>query len=151
MLVDPEFACPDPHMAMILAFMADGSSVIPERISQGIYLASHWNVGNLVRGGVRERWRENISDRLDFDEFGVCDTYEQPVEQFGLADRPEPFFISFVEILKSRQPYDGGWRWPKWGEYIGTQKPTREYLHDEPEIDRVLTFHVYELPEREPS
>lgn len=37
----------------------------------------------------------------------------------------------------------GGWRWEKWGPYIGTQRSVADYLHDEPDIDYVYTFHVY--------
>jgi hypothetical protein len=41
--------------------------------------------------------------------------------------------------------FGGGWRWHKWGPYIGTQEPKCEYIHDEPEIEEVFTYHVYEL------
>ena len=39
----------------------------------------------------------------------------------------------------------GGWRWRKWGPYIGVKTPTTEYLDDEPEIDSVLVYHLYEV------
>jgi len=48
-------------------------------------------------------------------------------------------------IRKDLEPTDGGWRWHKWGEYIGTQNPQMEYIHDEPEIEKVYVYHIYEL------
>lgn len=47
-----------------------------------------------------------------------------------------------TRLLKSEESSDGGWRWHKWGEYIGTHKPQCEYLHDEPEIEEVWVFDV---------
>ena len=37
------------------------------------------------------------------------------------------------------------WRWHKWGPYIGTKEPKCEYLYDEPEIDKVVIFELYEI------
>lgn len=141
MLIDVPFQKPDERQATILA-MLGGGSFIPERISEGMYLATHWNVDNLVP--TRERWREKPMTFLDFDEYGVCDTPEQAVERLKLRERPEKFFVSFVRIRRADQPSDGGWRWHKWGEYIGDREPQHEYLYHEPDIEEVYTFHVYE-------
>jgi hypothetical protein len=40
-----------------------------------------------------------------------------------------------------------GWRYHKWGDYIGSQNPQSEYLYDDTHIDAVWTFHIYELVE----
>lgn len=144
MLVDVQFRGPPPHMAMILGVIGKGGSVVPERIGEGMYLTSHWSIDQLGVS-IRERWREEQPGYLDFEEYGVCDTPEQAVEGLGLRARPERFFVSFVEINKATQPSDGGWRWHKWGSYIGDHEPQCEYIHDEPEIEKVYTFHVYEL------
>ena len=143
MLVDVQFRKPAADMVIILALVGSGGGAIPERISEGMYLSTHWSIDQLgVR--LRERWREDNTEFLDFAEYGVCDSPEQAVEKFKLRDRQERFFVSFVRILRANQPYSGGWRWHKWGEYIGDKTPTREYLHDEPEISEVYTFHIYE-------
>jgi hypothetical protein len=38
-----------------------------------------------------------------------------------------------------------GWRWHKWGEYVGLHAPQREYLHDEPLIETVYVFEAVAL------
>jgi hypothetical protein len=38
----------------------------------------------------------------------------------------------------------GGWRWHKWGPYIGKGEPTTEYLDDEDGFaDGVYVYHFY--------
>lgn len=142
MLVDVTFKKPDPFMAIILGavssgkFLQDPSDdlIIPNRIGQGMYLATHWQIDDL---GVplKHRYAKQC---------GVCDTPEQAVEKLGLRDSPEKVFVSFVRIRRDEQPAQYGWRWHKWGPYIGDQKPTCEYIAGEPEIEEVYTFHVYE-------
>lgn len=77
---------------------------------------------------------------------GVCDQWEQIVERWPeIRDSDRKFVISLCRVTKAAQPESGGWRWHKWGDYIGRFEPQCEYLHDEPEIDAVYTFHVYEV------
>jgi hypothetical protein len=144
MLVDVEFKKPAPHMAMILGIIGSGGTVVPERIGKGMYQCGHWSIDQFGLP-IRERWREENAEYLDFEDYGVCDTPEQAIEHLKLESRPENFFVSFVKIEKATQPADGGWRWHKWGPYIGTKEPQCEYIHDEPDIDAVYTYHVYEL------
>jgi hypothetical protein len=130
-------------MGLVLGVVAEGGPLIPERLDQGLYLAGHWSIEHLTN--VRERWKEKTPhEPLGFQEYGVCDNPEQAVEKLGLRELPERFFVTFVKIRRADQPADGGWRWHKWGPYIGDKTPTCEYLHDELEIDEVYTFHVYE-------
>jgi hypothetical protein len=49
------------------------------------------------------------------------------------------------KISKKDQPYVGGWRWHKWGKYIGDQNPMCEYIADEPEIDFVYVYNLYKV------
>ena len=42
-----------------------------------------------------------------------------------------------------------GWRWHKWGPYIGTQDPQCEYLADEPEIKEVFVYRFIQLHDDE--
>lgn len=143
MLVDVQFTHPRPELAAILGVIGGRGSLIPERLDEGMYLCGHWSIDQLGVP-IRKRWREKEVTFLDFEEYGVCDTPEQAVEHLKLRERAEPYFITFVKIERATQPSDGGWRWHKWGSYIGTKEPQREYLHDEPEIEAVYTFHVYE-------
>ena len=38
--------------------------------------------------------------------------------------------------------HGGGWRWHKWGEYIGKHNPQYEYLDHESGIDYVLVWKL---------
>lgn len=122
--------------------------------------------------GVYEYWDFNnpILDNYDFKEsdeikmdngstyyesygYGVCDDYQQIFErdeniQSYINDTHKKFIILMTYVPKSIQPEDGGWRWHKWGEYIGDQKPTTEYLYDEPEIEGVFTYRILEVIEK---
>lgn len=78
--------------------------------------------------------------------YGVADNIDQIKERFkDMIDSDNPLIISVTEMKKKNQPEDGGWRWHKWGEYIGKQEPQSEYLYDEPNIDSVYVFHVYAI------
>lgn len=80
------------------------------------------------------------------DHYGVCDSPEQLLEHLPhLAEDPEAYMVAMVEIRRDRQSDRGGWRWHKWGPYIGTQNPQHEYLYDEKHIDSVFTYHVYRV------
>lgn len=78
--------------------------------------------------------------------FGVCDSVEQLLQRCPSleADPIRQFSVTLLEITRADQPSDGGWRWYKWGEYIGTNQPRHEYLYDEEGIDRVLCFSIHE-------
>lgn len=77
--------------------------------------------------------------------YGVCDTPEQFLELYRerLDASPRRFILSFVLLDKS-DPNCHGWRWHKNGPYIGVQHPQCEHFGDEPEIQQVCMFHVYE-------
>lgn len=78
--------------------------------------------------------------------YGVADNVEQIKEFYKdqIASNAS-IVISISEIRKDRQPANGGWRWHKWGEYIGTQNRQCEYIYDEPEVDSVYVFHAYSV------
>lgn len=48
-------------------------------------------------------------------------------------------------VTKASQPARGGWRWHKWGPYLGKLSPQCEYLYDEPEIEHAVLAHIYEV------
>lgn len=80
--------------------------------------------------------------------YGVCDSLENLLWVYPeLLDEGKDcrkFVVNMTCIDKADEEESGGWRWHKWGEYIGTQKPTTEYLYDEPEIERVYCYQIYE-------
>lgn len=76
---------------------------------------------------------------------GVCDSPEQFMEKIGkiLDTLPDEYVVGFDKISKKDQPPEGGWRWHKWGEYIGDQNPQYEYLYDEPEIEEIYLYNIF--------
>ncbi len=84
--------------------------------------------------------------------YGVADNIEQVKEYFAPAiNNPDvQFVISITELHKKNEPERDGWRWHKWGEYIGTKNSQCEYLADEPEIDKVVIFHGYYIELKNP-
>lgn len=143
MLTDVTIAVLDSWMAMVLAAVGGGANPTPAKIGTGQYRSTHWAFEHTVHEELE------VYPQLpgELGAFGVCDSPEQFMAKVGhaLEASDRKFCMSFVEVRKDQQPADGGWRWHKWGEYIGDGEPTMEYLHDEPKFERVFTYHVYEL------
>lgn len=118
------------------------------KLFEGVYL-SHWfNFELDFRGRqVYELDFPKLTDDYSFDCYGVCDTPEQLLELLPevVKGGDRKFVISMVRLDKKDESPEGGWRWHKWGAYIGTQEPQCEYLYDEPVIETVYTFHIYEV------
>lgn len=115
-----------------------------KRLSKGLYEIGHWNF-EFVSAQALEQYPELDGD---FEPYGVCDTPEQLIEKAPWIEKSErKFCVSFVHIKKCDQSHDGGWRWKKWGSYIGDQSPEYEYLYHESNIESVYTFHIYEVKE----
>ena len=80
--------------------------------------------------------------------YGVCDSVDDILELYAdiIADPERQICITMTEIVRdqSNRGQGGGWRWHKWGPYIGKMEPTMEYLDDEPLIERVYVYHIYE-------
>ena len=122
----------------ILNIISGGKKSV--KLQTGVYLIHHFGSSNFLRG---------FEDYPEFDDdrgpYGVCDSLEQLLAKYPELEAPgREFVVTLHEVKKSEQSSDGGWRWHKWGEYIGTQNPTCEYLYDEPNIDSVFVYHIYE-------
>lgn len=83
-----------------------------------------------------------VADNLDqIDEY--VNSKIKEAEKYYKSNLDEiNFVVTVTPILKSHEPEDGGWRWSKWGQYIGTRESEAEYLYDEPEIDSIFVFEV---------
>lgn len=118
-----------------------------ERLGTGIY-RGHLNVHNDLRALIKDRyprWPDLPRDE-EPSCYGVCDTPEQIVAKWPQIDADQrPFTIFVVPVIRDEEPESGGWRWHKWGAYIGDREPQCEYLHDEPEIGKVYVFYIYEM------
>ncbi len=138
MLVDLTVGAKDSGLGQILRLIGEAG---PTRIETGVYT-----------GGLNQEkfFLEELDGWFHDDRrssYGVCDDLDQVKALFAdMIDGPDPIAITLTPIVKSEQPPDGGWRWHKWGEYIGTKEPQCEYLHDEgPEFDTVYVYHVYKV------
>lgn len=129
-------ASADPILAMIAHVSGRPSGV--RRLAEGVYEIGHFGSSHFLRG-------YDDSPEITINSYGVCDNYEQIIEQCPELDDPNrQFVITLTGIRKADEPSNGGWRWHKWGPYIGAFQPTTEYIHDEPEIEQVYVYHIYE-------
>ena len=124
--------------------------------SEGIYL-SRWDFNF-----PKEEFLE-FADKSQFDNYsifpdyrkvvyGVADSVEQIKEYYKeeIEDPHNKYCIAFTPVWqdKSKEGKGGGWRWHKWGTYIGKLNPQCEYLDDEdfgPDFKFVLTFTIYKV------
>lgn len=77
--------------------------------------------------------------------YGVADNIEQVIDFYNKLSGSifsGNHVISYFEVHKSPEC---GWRWHKWGPYIGVKNPTHEYLADEPDINKVVCFSIYKV------
>ena len=119
-----------------------GQTEPTERLRTGVYTGAinmHHLTGHLT-------YEEEYPEVGDIPEYGVCDSPDQLLALFGevLEADPRPLFIRLSRIAKEDQPEEGGWRWHKWGPYVGDKEPECEYLYDEgPDITEVWAYHIH--------
>lgn len=129
-------ACADP----ILTFMS-GNSSGPQKIREGVYEIGHYGSSDFMRG-----W-DQYADLGEHNPYGVCDGVDNLLEAMPvLQDQARQFVVTLTKVERdvSNKGLGGGWRWHKWGPYIGKHEPTMEHLDDEPDIEAVYCYHVYE-------
>jgi hypothetical protein len=138
---------PTSQMGRILNILAKGDFGAKE-IEPGFYLINHFSFDHLLTGSgynIKPWMDDSLPDIPP--EYGVCDTPEQFIGRYkaALEASPHSFVVSFTIVRKSEQYAQGGWRWHKWGPYIGDKERQCEYLYDEPEIDQATVYHIYEI------
>lgn len=133
---------------------------LPPSIYPGMYLCGHFNFELYLLNDV-EKYPEFGQDYHDivpkdeygdkyFNCYGVCDSPQQFTDLFAskLNSDSRKFVVAFTHIEKdeSNKYKGGGWRWHKWGPYVGTGTPTCEYLDDEEKFDDgVYVYRIYEI------
>ena|SRR5215813_13974141 len=92
-----------------------------ERLDCGIYSDATFNFHLLLANEIRldNPWFGQYNG-IELSHYGVCDTVDQWKELYRpLIDDPRHFCVAFALVRKcNEQP--NGWRWHKWGPYIGT-------------------------------
>ena len=153
MLIDPVFTEDNLIVALLNAIAGnnDGNQE-HKQLAPGIYEINHYNSESLLDRS--QGWADGFNyqypkltttDDDYFGSYGVCDNYQQVLDKCPMLSTSKREFVLFVTaVCKADQYEEGGWRWHKWGEYIGTQPATCEYLYDEPLIDMVYVYHITE-------
>lgn len=134
-----------------------------EHLATGVYV-THLNWHIEIDAYVEKKWpfsdeliehyRRATAGEVDISSFdwskwapdyGVCDNYHQILVKYPVIESdPRPFLIYMMLIRREDQPERGGWRWHKWGKYIGTYEPKYEYLYDE-DVDQVYVYRIVQL------
>lgn len=133
-----------PYDREIILALSDGTD--PVELHEGIYEVSHFNFDSYLPTDLNG-WEQYPHLPDGNCAYGVCDSLEQflatDLGKFIHDDRRQ-FVVAFTKIRRSEESSKCGWRWHKWGPYIGLHNPQHEYLFDETDIDEVYCFSVYE-------
>lgn len=126
----------------------------PVRLYRGIYL-SHINFNHELEGLITNDWPEFPATECDdwevggswFNCYGVVDHFSQlPLRR--LEEDPRNLIVLTSSHRRDRQPESGGWRWHKWGPYLGVfreQVDDHEYLYDTPDVVEVFSYRIHEV------
>lgn len=136
LIKEPRLLVSDPILSMIAAI--NGNSGVTKELATGLYEIGHFGNSEFMAG--YDKYPE-----LSVSAYGVCDDVEQLLRACPELEAPgREFVVTVTPVYKEAQPPSGGWRWHKWGPYIGSQTPQCEYLYDEPDIEQVYCYQVYE-------
>ena len=132
------------------AFGSNTDPVKPVQIEDGAVIIKSHNVDILIWGGNAPTMEQGYPDIVGIEPYGVCDTPEQFLARYGPALRADErtFVVAFTHVAKDpeNKGIGGGWRWHKWGPYVGTGQPTMEYLDDEDGFaDGVYCYKVVQI------
>lgn len=154
MLKTPKFTTNE-KLSTLLDILVSGSGAKGYKIiEEGVVEIGHFNLDHMIEGYDNNvpfymRWPEFGEEYGELNAYGVCDSPVQFLLRFkkALTEDKRTFVVSFTHIEKdpSNAGKGGGWRWHKWGPYIGEGKPTMEYLDDEEEFEQgVFVYHIYQ-------
>jgi len=141
MLISEPRALRVDQIAAMVAIV-NGNDPKPKELQTGVYERGDFGSSDFLRGEYNEY--PNLGEHGPY---GVCDGPENLLKVVTVLSDPKREFVAMLTPVtrdKSNAGLGGGWRWHKWGAYIGDKTPTTEYLDDEPEIDKVYCYHIYE-------
>lgn len=147
MLIDePSILRGDPILNMVS--LINNRSERTLHLKTGVYQIGHFGSSDFLRRNYEAypSFDLKLGEHDWFGSYGVCDNIEQLLftcPELEASDTRK-FVITLTPITRIDEPSSGGWRWHKWGEYIGTQNPQHEYLFHDKHIDMVYVYHIYE-------
>jgi len=138
----------------IQAWLTEFDLPIPQEIEPGVIGCSIanfdffiWDAKTNVPFYMRYPSFESEGPDDYMDSYGVCDSPQQFLDRFKarLVNDPRPLCVTFTHVCKVPGNREG-WRWHKWGTYIGTGTPECEYLDDEPGFENgVYVYTIYQI------
>jgi|GEM_PF-1938747 len=148
MLKTPELFHNDPVISAIARLSRRNGGV--KIIEEGVLEIGHFDLDILVWGQNAPDFYMGYPDIPGVNSYGVCDTPQQFLKKYRtkLTKDKRTFVLGFTHIEKdpNNAGKGGGWRWHKWGPYIGKGKPTTEYLDDEKRFDNgVYVYHIVQI------
>ena len=120
-------------------------------LMDGVYVSFNFRALEFEELGEQLTYEQQYGLYPDYSksQYGVADNLDQILEYYKEEiDSDDRFFIYVYPIYqdKSNRGNGGGWRWHKWGPYIGQLTPECEYLDDEDfYVDYVLIFHIVKI------
>lgn len=108
----------------------------------GVYITPSFNLCLLSKDIKLQKIETIFNNRLAY---GICDNYQQVLDEYPELQNSGNYLIELTLIEKSKQLAIGGWKWNSFGNYIGNQNPQEEYLYDEPVIEQIYCFRIYEV------
>lgn len=95
---------------------------------------------------IAELYKMAIYGEVSHTTYGLCDNPDQILKKWShLEAGHQRHFITATPIYREHEPEWGGFRFHKWGEYIGEHELEYEYLVDQKEIDVIYVFHIHTL------
>ena len=97
-----------------------------------------------------DNYKDFSRENYFMNKHGVADSIEQILEYHKdlIEDKVNTYVLSLTPVRqdKSCEGQGGGWRWHKWGKYIGKLNPQYEYLDDEEfgdDFKYVICYNIY--------
>jgi hypothetical protein len=119
-------------------------------LEPGVVQTGHFNLDRILVERMPFEMRYPNFEKLNC--YGVCDSPKQFLDKYRkmLEKDPRTLIVGFTHVRKSPEGRGkfNGWRWHKWGEYVGEGSPKHEYLDDEDGFDNGI--YTYSIIEWEP-
>lgn len=153
----------DPFIYALRAAFGDRDGANgPTRVHRGVYEA-HINFDKEIQNLIVDQWPSGPSfhnhESPEWDRwieytghpaasFGVVDHWSQ-LPLAALDADPRNLLVFLGRHRRVDQSPDGGWRWHKWGPYLGVHSPETsteyEYLYDAIDVVEVWSYCVVEV------
>jgi len=67
------------------------------------------------------------------------------IHAYGMCDNSEQIMNILGKVFREHEPERDGFRFEKWGPYVGTRKLTRDYLYQCTDIEYICVWHIYQI------